>query len=240
MESAFSTGMTAVEVLGSVDELLDGTGGLVERKTMFRLAFARRLGLASLVLAQMKTRSRLAAPLIALSLAVAGAAFAQSGDQLGKVEFPNSCSPAVQEKLLRGIKMLHSFYYSATQRAFEDVAAEDNSCAIATWGYRVDPDEQSARRAGRLAQGRRSAQAAIEKGRAHRREDRARARLHRGGRGLLRGLREPARARAPGSRARRPTRRSRRSTRTTTRRRSSPRSTSPARRRRPTRPMRRT
>ena len=31
--------------------------------------------------------------------------------------------------------MLHSFYYSATQRAFEEVAAEDNSCAIAAWGY---------------------------------------------------------------------------------------------------------
>src|SRR6266508_2116525 len=56
-------------------------------------------------------------------------------DKLGKVEFPNSCSPAVQEKLLRGIKMLHSFYYSATQRAFEELAAEDNSCAIAAWGY---------------------------------------------------------------------------------------------------------
>ncbi len=63
----------------------------------------------------MKTRIRLAAPLIALSLAVAGAAFAQSGDQLGKVEFPNSCSPAVQEKLLRGVAMLHSFCYSATR-----------------------------------------------------------------------------------------------------------------------------
>ena len=78
----------------------------------------------------MKTRIHLAAPLIALSLAAAGAAFAQSGDKLGKVDFPNSCSPAVQEKLLRGIAMLHSFYYSATQRAFEEVAAEDNSCAI--------------------------------------------------------------------------------------------------------------
>ena len=79
----------------------------------------------------MKTRIHLAAPLIALSLAAAGAAFAQSGDKLGKVDFPNSCNPAVQEKLLRGIAMLHSFYYSATQRAFEEVAAEDNSCAIA-------------------------------------------------------------------------------------------------------------
>jgi tetratricopeptide (TPR) repeat protein len=87
----------------------------------------------------MNTRIHLAAPLIALSLATATAAWAQTigkpPGQLGKVEFPNSCSPAVQEKLLRGVAMLHSFYYSAAQRAFEEVAAEDNSCAIAAWGY---------------------------------------------------------------------------------------------------------
>src|SRR5207247_9860436 len=70
-----------------------------------------------------------------LALCVPLAAFAQSADRVGKVEFPNSCSPAVQEKLLRGIAMLHSFYYSATQRAFEEVAAEDNSCAVAAWRY---------------------------------------------------------------------------------------------------------
>src|SRR6266542_3143778 len=34
-----------------------------------------------------------------------------------------------------GIAMLHSFYYSAAQKAFEEVAAEDDSCTIATWGY---------------------------------------------------------------------------------------------------------
>jgi tetratricopeptide (TPR) repeat protein len=81
-------------------------------------------------------KTRFAAPLLALSLAAT--AWAQTPGKapaLGKVEFPNSCSPAVQEKLLRGIAMLHSFYYSATQKAFEEVAAEDNSCAIAAWGY---------------------------------------------------------------------------------------------------------
>src|SRR5262245_61695079 len=81
----------------------------------------------------MKARIRLAVSLITLSLATAGAA--QTSTQLGKVEFPNSCSPAVQEKLLRGVAMLHSFYYSAAQKAFEEVAAEDNSCVIAAWGY---------------------------------------------------------------------------------------------------------
>src|SRR5262245_24824811 len=83
----------------------------------------------------MNMRRRIAAPLIALSVTAASVVVGQQADKLGKVEFPNSCSPAVQEKLLRGIAMLHSFYYSATQKAFEEVAAEDNSCAIAAWGY---------------------------------------------------------------------------------------------------------
>src|SRR2546430_13684052 len=87
----------------------------------------------------MKTRIHIAAPLAAILLAAASVAFAQHGDKhgdkLGKVEFPNSCSPAVQDKFLRGVAMLHSFYYSAAQKAFEEVAAEDNSCTIAAWGY---------------------------------------------------------------------------------------------------------
>jgi len=82
----------------------------------------------------MNARIRIAAALIALSLTAASVAFAQQGDKLGKVQFQNSCSPAVQEKLLRGVAMLHSFYYSAAQKAFEEVVAEDNSCAIAAWG----------------------------------------------------------------------------------------------------------
>src|SRR5437899_12956589 len=59
----------------------------------------------------------------------------RSPEQVGKVQFQNSCSPAVQEKLLSGIAMLHSFYYSAAEKAFEEVAAEDNRCAIAAWGF---------------------------------------------------------------------------------------------------------
>jgi len=113
----------------------------------------------------MKARIHLAAPLIALSFAAAGAAFAQSGDQLGKVEFPNSCSPAVQEKLLRGIKMLHSFYYSATQKAFEDVAVEDNSCAIAAWGYASILMANPLQGVGASPKDAPRAQAAIDKGR---------------------------------------------------------------------------
>ena len=82
----------------------------------------------------MRTLTHLVVLLIAVSLAP-GVSFAQRSDQVGKIQFANSCSSAVQEKLLRGIAMLHSFYYSATQKAFQEVAAEDDSCAIAAWGY---------------------------------------------------------------------------------------------------------
>src|SRR5215216_5060232 len=91
---------------------------------------------------QMKTRIHAAVLSVAITLAAAGAASAQHehnvgqhGHKFGKVEFRNSCSPAVQEKLLNGIAMLHSFYYSGARRAFEEVSAEDDSCTIAAWGY---------------------------------------------------------------------------------------------------------
>src|SRR5207244_590059 len=108
-------------------------------------------------------RIRLAGTLLALSLATAGAA--QSGDRLGKVEFPNACSPAVQEKLLRGIAMLHSFYYSATQKAFEEVAAEDNACAIAAWSYASVLMLNPLAGIGASPKNAQLAQAAIDKGR---------------------------------------------------------------------------
>src|SRR5215510_4208948 len=113
----------------------------------------------------METRIQLLAPLIALSLAAASVAFAQQGDKLGKVEFPNSCSPAVQEKFLRGVAMLHSFYYSATQKAFEEVAAEDNSCAIAAWGYASILMLNPLQGIGASLKSAELAQAAIDKGR---------------------------------------------------------------------------
>src|SRR5881396_1300423 len=117
----------------------------------------------------MKTRIHHAAPLIALTLAAAGAAFGQPAgkapDQLGKVDFPNSCSPAVQEKLLRGVAMLHSFYYSAAERAFGEVAAEDNSCAVAAWGFASILMANPLQGVGASPKDAPRAQAAIEKGR---------------------------------------------------------------------------
>jgi tetratricopeptide (TPR) repeat protein len=113
----------------------------------------------------MEIRTQLSALLISLSLATASVLLAQQSEKLGKVEFPNSCSPAVQEKLLRGVAMLHSFYYSATQKAFEEVAAQDNSCAIAAWGYASILMLNPLAGTGASPKGAQEAQAAIDKGR---------------------------------------------------------------------------
>jgi tetratricopeptide (TPR) repeat protein len=53
---------------------------------------------------------------------------------LGTVAFANSCSPAAQPDLLRGVAMLHSFWYSAGEQAFRDALLKDPRCAIADWG----------------------------------------------------------------------------------------------------------
>src|SRR2546423_1466534 len=104
-----------------------------------------------------------------VSLALAATACVQTASktsaQVGKVEFRNSCSPAVQEKLLGGIAMLHSFYYSAAQKTFEEVAAEDNSCVIAAWGFASILMSNPLAGQGASAKDAPRAQAAIDKGR---------------------------------------------------------------------------
>src|SRR5262245_3523488 len=71
-----------------------------------------------------------------LSIAALAAAIpAQSAEQLGKVSFPTSCDPKVQAQFERGVAMLHSFWYSAAEKTFREVADRDPSCAIARWGF---------------------------------------------------------------------------------------------------------
>jgi tetratricopeptide (TPR) repeat protein len=53
---------------------------------------------------------------------------------LGKVDFPNSCTPAAQPSFVRGVVLLHSFQYSAAEQAFTDAAKTDPKCAMAYWG----------------------------------------------------------------------------------------------------------
>lgn len=52
----------------------------------------------------------------------------------GRVHFATRCKPAVQPELEHGIALLHSFWYEASEKTFEEVARLDPSCPFAYWG----------------------------------------------------------------------------------------------------------
>ena len=52
----------------------------------------------------------------------------------GTVDFPVSCAPAVRAEFIRGIALLHSFFYEEARRIFTAVAEKDPTCAMAQWG----------------------------------------------------------------------------------------------------------
>jgi tetratricopeptide (TPR) repeat protein len=90
---------------------------------------------------------------------------ASAQEKLGNVSFPTSCDPKVQAQFERAVAMLHSFYYSAAEKAFEEVAAEDNSCAIAAWGFASILMSNPLQGIGASPKNAPRAQAAIDKGR---------------------------------------------------------------------------
>ena len=51
-----------------------------------------------------------------------------------KIQFPNSCSEAVQEDFNNAITLLHSFEYPETTRIFGEIMKVDPDCAMARWG----------------------------------------------------------------------------------------------------------
>ena len=52
----------------------------------------------------------------------------------GTVNFPVSCAPAVRPEFIRGVALLHSFFYEEARRIFTEVAEKDPTCAMAQWG----------------------------------------------------------------------------------------------------------
>jgi tetratricopeptide (TPR) repeat protein len=52
----------------------------------------------------------------------------------GTVNFPISCAPAARPEFIRGVALLHSFFYEEARRIFTEVAAKDPTCAMAQWG----------------------------------------------------------------------------------------------------------
>lgn len=55
-------------------------------------------------------------------------------DQLGKVNFPTTCSVDVQPTIEKAVALLHSFQYKESEQTFTDAAARDPKCAMAHWG----------------------------------------------------------------------------------------------------------
>jgi hypothetical protein len=59
---------------------------------------------------------------------------APKNNQLGKVHFETSCTPAAQKIFDKAMLYQHSFWYRASQRTFEEVLKADPNCAMAYWG----------------------------------------------------------------------------------------------------------
>jgi tetratricopeptide (TPR) repeat protein len=55
-------------------------------------------------------------------------------EHLGTVSFAVSCAPAVRAPFVRGVALLHDFWYQEAQRQFEEIAKADPNCAMAHWG----------------------------------------------------------------------------------------------------------
>ena len=55
-------------------------------------------------------------------------------DQLGRVNFPTSCSSKVQPAIEKGVALLHSFQYQQAKQVFAEAAELEPSCPMADWG----------------------------------------------------------------------------------------------------------
>ena len=55
-------------------------------------------------------------------------------DQLGKVNFPTTCSSEVQPTLEKGVALLDSFQYQESEETFSEASRHDQKCAMAHWG----------------------------------------------------------------------------------------------------------
>ena len=84
----------------------------------------------------MKTHILLLTSVLALPVAWPAIALAAQADaeRLGTVSFAVSCAPAVRASFVRGVALLHDFWYQEAQRQFEEISKTDPSCAMAHWG----------------------------------------------------------------------------------------------------------
>src|SRR6058998_678284 len=71
---------------------------------------------------------------VVIALVVASVVVADEAEKIGKVRFPISCAPAVQQPFERAVALLHSFWYLEAAKAFTQITQADPDCAIAYWG----------------------------------------------------------------------------------------------------------
>ena len=105
-------------------------------------------------------------------VAAAGASLSQPvlahtvDEKLGKVHFETSCTSAAGAAFDQGMLYQHSFWYSASQRAFNEALKADPECGIAYWGIALallwnphvaPPAKNLAEGAAIIAKGQRSA-----------------------------------------------------------------------------------
>lgn len=72
----------------------------------------------------------------------AASAFGGS-ERLGRADFANTCSVAVQADFQNGVLLLHSMEFHQAESDFRRVAADDPHCAIAAWGLALAETERS-------------------------------------------------------------------------------------------------
>lgn len=114
-------------------------------------------------------RTQLLAAVAAASCVLCGVGRAHETEegkgQLGKVSFANSCEPKVQKELQRAVAMLHSFWFTAGEKAFRHVLEDDPGCGIATFGIAALLMNNPLAGQGASPQAAQTATAAIEQGR---------------------------------------------------------------------------
>lgn len=57
-----------------------------------------------------------------------------SAPQIGAVDFPTSCEPALRSDFNRAVTLLHHMTYPQARAAFRAISDRDPSCAMAQWG----------------------------------------------------------------------------------------------------------
>lgn len=70
------------------------------------------------------------------------AGFAKT-ERLGRADFANSCSSAVQSQFEEAVLLLHSMEFQQAEKDFKQIETADSRCVIAAWGLALAETERS-------------------------------------------------------------------------------------------------